>query len=77
MVKTLFEHVFKNGNRVEVTDKGVTIWDNVERRWVIDASALEEDSRIRIANEIKKINEMDEYHLTFKSTYPRKRKPKK
>lgn len=52
MSKTLFEHTFANGTRVDVTDGGVTVWDAKASRWIIDASCIVEDGEFHVAGEI-------------------------
>lgn len=72
----LFEHKYPNGNRVQVTNKGVTLWDDKTSQWVVDASLLIEDDEIRIYDVI---NWKPCDYKTFKSlhSYRKKRATKK
>jgi len=63
----LFEKTYKNGNRVVVTNKGVTIWDNKAGRWVVDASTMLDDSTFRVGG----VHRLDH---EYSSLYPNGKK---
>lgn len=48
----LFECDFPSGHRVCVNTNGVSIWDSVDGRWVIDASTIVNDNSFSIGSEI-------------------------
>lgn len=76
--KQLFEHVFENGNRVEVTNKGVTIWDARVGRWIVDASCIDEDLEFSLSAEIYRRAKLKKYNPVFPAHYkikkPRRKK---
>lgn len=80
----LLDFSFPNGNRIEVTESGFTLWDNYERRWVIDASCVASDDTIRLSGDLNPGNDkgwtQPQYHSKYllikKSKTKTKRKKK-
>lgn len=81
--KQLFNHMWPNGLRVEVTDKGFTIWDATVGRWVIDGSCAADRDRpqdqgkalvAQVQMEPKELAGQQEIFLFYPKRPERKRK---
>lgn len=75
---TLYEHTYNNGNKVEVTNKGVVIWDASRGLWVMDASTMNEDSIFAVAEDLQQ-NSIEHGRAVgiYNSLYPKNLAKKK
>jgi hypothetical protein len=48
---------FKHKLHLDVTDRGFTLWNDVDKRWIVDASCLNDDLEITIGSHIIKTDE--------------------
>lgn len=72
-----YEHTYASGHRVEVTNRGVTLWDVKDRRWLIDASTIARPDEDSFYVSAKLKMNTDGIHREFESRYPVERKRRK
>jgi hypothetical protein len=70
---------FRSGRlRLEVTDGGFSLWDEIEDRWVLDASMLDQEPIVTLSNDIEFIRgcqwEKPRFELFRRRPTPKKNK---
>lgn len=73
---------FPSGQRLVINDEGFALWDMEFGRWMIDASTLTRDNRMRIAapiaKSLKKSNPRNnECHPWLIAKYPKSKRSRK
>lgn len=73
MGKQLFQHSYKNGIRIEITEDGFTVWDDKVGRWVIDGSLMATDQIFTLSSEIIPLKRQISFNTNYPVNYPTKK----
>ena len=60
--------VYAGKYKLKITPEGFSLWDVVEKRWLIDASYIRDDGRFRIGRCMtKRVRDVSEMNPTYTS----------
>lgn len=77
ILRPLFDVLFPNGIRIDVSTWGFTVWDCMEGRWVIDYSSHDGGDSFEVSNEVKKLSKLKWEKPRFQIFYPKTMRKKK